>query len=253
MNSAFRNKLLADVEDETGCTLNSGERAIVDAALYVLKYRAERRVRTALVEGMGAEKHYHFDAQYRAAIDTLARVSVDAIFGDMAPSQAELASAYNLIAGDWFEEHVVPASEKETWLAQNMAPSPVTQSLHWKGEEVTKEKLIAALEQMKAPPPYAYGPVIMGSNAGKQKPVPVPSGTKTGRFSVKKQPEPTAPSVEELLEIVQRRSAELAAEKSGPLTEAIKKKYPGVFGHDAGKELADEDTAEFNAQFSDDK
>jgi hypothetical protein len=200
VNSSFRNKLQSDIEDEYGDKLSHLERDLIDCALYVLQHRAHRRVRDALVMGMGAEKTYNFDAKFKTAVDMLAQAAVNAVFGDNSPTQAELATAYNMVAAKLFASD----EEKDAWLAQHPAQST----------PVTMENVIAALEPMKAiTASPAYGKVTMGNQTND-----------VG-------PPATAPTVEELLEIVERRSKELAGQKAvRAKLETAKKKYPGVFG-----------------------
>jgi len=251
----FFYQLIKDVEKGFGDALDKGERQLVDIVVQCLQKRARRRATEALVNGMSAQKRYHFDAEYRHAIDLFVNIVVAAAFGDL-PTGVEpsvLASDFEKLMGiakpklqgqavfaKWLDEGVKIPQEIGPEMAAELQQSWLNSSKIKESKPVTWADIEKAAEQIKAAPASGL------------------AGTKTGRYSVK-EPSPEVPPdkvMAELLKLAQdnarRLEQEQMAEEMGLATEEAKKKYPGVFGHNVTLKNGDSWEATYTMTFDSD-
>ncbi|HET7110222.1 MAG TPA: hypothetical protein VFI41_05080 [Gemmatimonadales bacterium] len=115
------------------------------ATVEAMRHGAERRVRSCLVQAMGAEKLYLQDATVHAAIDTIAAVAVAGMFGEI-PLTAEEKNAKLGALEQMIGTMGGPSVLGTSW-DQAMKPQAAS---------VTKDDIVAALKQMPKPQSYQY-------------------------------------------------------------------------------------------------
>lgn len=152
--------------NEVAKLVNGFHKPTMDETFTVIRHDAEMRGRSALLQAMGAKNQFHVDADFHHAVNVIVRAVVAGVFGEIPLTDDEKAAKLLLFEKNFLAAFKVDFPEDSIWASQSKEAKPVTMSdiqeaLHQaSGVHPVQKGPLTGL-------PYAYGPVVMGRNAGK--------------------------------------------------------------------------------------